>query len=123
MELIKMDTIRIDSLIFSGKHGVYKKERNVEQEFEVSVEMNIDPKDTLKAAETERLKDTVDYQYVKEAVQQVICGSSCYLIEKLANLIAEKILVDERIRDVRVTVRKSHVWDNGIPSVSITRSR
>lgn len=119
-----MDTIRIDNLVFSGRHGAYKKERNLEQEFEVSVELKILPEDTDKAARTDKLKDAVDYQKVKEIVRQTIEGDPRYLIEKLACQIAEKIMAaDRRIRNAAVTVRKISVWDNGVPGVTVTRGR
>lgn len=116
-----MDTIRIDNLIFLGKHGVYEKERNLEQEFEVSVSLAVDVK---KSALSDKIEDTVDYQKVKDIVRGVIEGSSCYLIEKLASDIAGKILEkDERIKNTTISIRKIHVWDNGVPSVTIMRER
>ncbi len=115
-----MDIIHIDNLIFSGKHGVYEKERNLEQEFEVSVVLSFD---VSRAALSDKISDTIDYSEAKKAVRGVIEGSSCYLIEKLARDIADKLLGDTRIESVKVTVRKIHVWDNGIPGVTITRGR
>ena len=115
-----MDKIRIDNLVFSGKHGAYKKARNVEQEFEVYVEISFDA--TL-SARTDKLEDTVDYSGMKNSVREIIEGSSCYLIEKLASNIADKILLDKRIAGVSVMVKKTSVWDNGAPSVTVNKSR
>ena len=114
-----MDYIHIDNLFFSGKHGVYSKERKVEQEFLISLKMGFD---VSGAANTDKLKDTVDYQRVKEVVSKVIQGKSRYLIETLAQDISIQILEDTRIKSVEVSIRKTAVWDNGIPGVTIARS-
>ena len=116
-----MDTIRIDNLVFLGKHGVSEKERNLEQEFEVSVTLGVDVK---KSALSDKIEDTVDYQNIKDIVREVIEGSACYLIEKLASDIAGKILKEDgRIKNTTISIRKIHIWDNGVPSVTITRDR
>src|SRR3989344_37499 len=113
-----MDYIHIDKLFFSGKHGVYAKERRVEQEFEISIRLSFD---TAKAGKSDTLADTVDYQKVKNIVEGSIKGSSRYLIEKLADEIALSILEDKRIGFAEVTIKKTAVWDNGIPGVTIVR--
>ncbi len=116
-----MDYIQIESLFFRGKHGFYPKERRVEQEFRISVSLCAD---LAKSGESDDLKDTVDYQKVKEIVRSTIEGGSRYLIEALAADIAKRILAqDDRVFSVEVRIQKTAVWKNGIPSVSITRAR
>lgn len=115
-----MDFIHIDKLIFKGKHGVYKRERNAEQDFEVSVKLQID---ALKARKSDKLEDTVDYDEVKSIIQRVIEGNSRYLMEKLADEIAENTLKLAKVRQVEVTIRKMKVWKNGVPGVTIVRLR
>jgi 7,8-dihydroneopterin aldolase/epimerase/oxygenase len=114
-----MDYIHIDKLFFSGKHGVYAKERRVEQEFEISIRLSLD---TSKAGKSDKLGDTVDYQRVKDIVEEAIKGGSRYLVEKLGEEIALRILEDKRIQTAEVTIKKTAVWDNGIPGVTIARS-
>ncbi len=115
-----MDYVHIDSLSFSGKHGVYANERRVEQEFVVSLRLGVDAKE---AGKSDDLSDTVDYQKVKDIVAEIIEGGSRFLIEKLAEEIAARILKDARVQSVEVTIKKTAVWDNGIPGVTISRSR
>ncbi len=112
------DIINLERLIFSGKHGVHHEERSVEQEFEVSLSIELDIK---KATMTDKLSDTVDYQVIKDEVQKIIETTSSYLIENLAENIAKKILVDKRIKRLTITIKKISVWSNGIPSVTIVR--
>ena len=114
-----MDHLNIDNLSFRAKHGVSAKERRVEQEFAVSVKLGVD---TSKASITDELKDAVDYQEVKNIIASVIEGSSRYLVEKLAEEIAARVLKDKRIKTIEITVRKPEVWDNGIPGVTIFRA-
>lgn len=115
-----MDYIHITNLFFSGKHGVRDAERKVEQEFLIEVKLGFD---TAKACKSDKLVDTVDYSEVKNKIQQVIEGSSRYLIETLAEDIATKVFEDARIESAEITIKKTAVWDNGTPGVTIFRKR
>ena len=115
-----MDYLHIDKLFFRAKHGVSAKERRVEQEFSVEVQLGVDAQ---KAGKTDRLKDAVDYQKIKDIIQEVIEGGSRYLVEKLAEEIAERVLKDKRIKNIELTIRKPKVWDNGVPGITIARER
>lgn len=114
-----MDHIHIDNLLFRAKHGAYAKERRIEQEFSVAVTLGVE---ATGAGKSDKLKDAVDYQKVKNIIQDVIEGSSRYLIETLAEEISERILKDKRIRTVTLTIRKPEVWENGTPGITIFRA-
>jgi 7,8-dihydroneopterin aldolase/epimerase/oxygenase len=114
-----MDYVHIDNLFFKGKHGVFDHERRVEQEFLVSLRLGVD---TAPSGTSDQLADTIDYQHVKDAVAEIIAGTSRYLIEKLAEDIAAKLLEDKRILSAEITIKKTAVWDNGVPGVTITRN-
>lgn len=115
-----MDTIFLHNLSILGKHGVGQEERNVEQEFLVDIEVDFD---LAPAGASDNLSDTANYSDFASAAREVIENNSFYLIEKIAHLIAEKILLDARISRVRVSVRKPAVLPSGIPGISIERSR
>ena len=115
-----MDYIHLDNLFFKGKHGAYEAERKVEQEFEVSVRLGVN---VPQAGQRDMLADTVDYDEVKKKIQGVIEGSSRYLIEKLAEEIAAKLLEDTHITSVEITIKKPEVWESGVPGVTIVRTR
>jgi len=114
-----MDTIFIENLRFTGKHGVYKKERSKEQEFQISLSLEVDTKNSQIS---DKLSDTIDYQKIKDTVQGMLEKTSHYLIERLAREIADSILKDKRIKSAEVTIRKLTVWENGVPGVTIKRS-
>jgi dihydroneopterin aldolase len=115
-----MDFILIDKLVCKGKHGHYEHEHRVEQEFEVWAKLGVE---LAAASASDKLQDTVDYDDIKKSIQDVIDGSSRYLIEKLAEDMAQKILENKRIASVELTIKKPQAWDNGVPGVTIVRSR
>ena len=114
-----MDRVFINDISLFGKHGVGEEERSREQEFIIDIAVGFD---TRPAAETDRLSDTVDYMPFADMVKEVVERNSFFLIERLAERIAERILKDARIREVQVTVKKPAALKNGLPGVTITRS-
>jgi dihydroneopterin aldolase len=115
-----MDTIFIRDLKIRGKHGVYERERAEGQEFVLDISFEFD---TKKAAESGDLKDTVDYGPIRKAAKSVVEGESVYLLEKLADKVAQKILEDARISSVTVSIRKTEMYDDCTPGIRITRTR
>ena len=114
-----MDYIFIEKLKVQGKHGVGEAERKVEQEFEVAVKMGVN---TKVAAKSDNLADALNYAPIKEKIIKLIQGKSVYLIERLADTITTEILQDKRIATIELTIRKTAVWDNGVPGITITRA-
>ena len=114
------DRVFIEGLRLEGIHGVQEHERRIEQEFILDISATCD---TRKAAQSDNIEDAVDYVRFRDIARSVITGSSYYLIETIAELIAKEILTDSRISEVTVTIRKPAVLPSGIPGVSVTRSR
>lgn len=114
-----MDYVFIEGLRVAGKHGVIDSERKVEQEFEVSVKMEVD---TARAAQSDKLKDALDYAPIKERIIEIIQNRSFYLIERLADTLCAEILKDARIRRVDLSIRKTAIWSNGVPGIAIVRT-
>nr|WP_314807436.1 dihydroneopterin aldolase [uncultured Selenomonas sp.] len=119
-----MDRIFLRGMRFMACHGVLPHEREVPQPFEVDVEMGLD----LRAAgESDDLGDTVNYAKVYDVVSTVLTVTRKYLIEAIAEEIADDLLRDfDVLRLVRVTVHKPAAPIDGIFSdvgVSILRRR
>lgn len=119
-----MDRIFLRGMRFMACHGVLPHEREVPQPFEVDVEMGLD----LRAAgESDDLDDTVNYAKVYDVVSTVLTVTRKYLIEALAEEIADDLLRDfDSLRWVRVTVHKPAAPIDGIFSdvgVTILRRR
>ena len=119
-----MDRIFLRGMRFMACHGVLPHEREVPQPFEVDVEMGLD----LRAAgESNDLGDTVNYAKVYDVVSTVLTVTRKYLIEAIAEEIADDLLRDfDSLRWVRVTVHKPAAPIDGIFSdvgVTILRRR
>ena len=116
-----MDTVFIEHLRLKGKHGVYDWEWQKDQEFEFDIAAQVD---IAKAAASDKLEDTVCWTYLYKIAKEVIDGPTIYLIERIAEEVAQRILAHEpRIASVSVTIRKNEILDEGIPGVTITRTR
>lgn len=112
------DRVFIEGLRVSGVHGVHAHERRAAQEFIVDVSMECNAR---RAGQSDLLKDALDYGSLRAIVQEVIGGLSCNLLEHLAETIATKVLVDRAVSSVTVSIRKSSVYDDCVPGVSLTR--
>jgi dihydroneopterin aldolase len=115
-----MDYITIDDLRINAAHGHYEHERKVEQEFLVSLRVGID---AHKAADSDALADTIDYDALRGIVEDVFKGKAHYLIEALAEEIAQKTLKETIAQEVSISIKKTAVWPNGIPGISISRRK
>ncbi len=115
-----MDRIFVEGLSLKGKHGVHHKERQEEQEFLIDISAQMD---TRAASASDEIADTADYSKFCEVARNVVKNNSFYLIERLAERIAQGILADSRITSVEVTVRKPEALPSGIAGVTITRAR
>lgn len=97
-------TIRLHNAVFYAHHGVMQEEHRVGGRYEVDVVMELDFSD---AALSDDLEKTVDYEKVYSGVREAITKNKFYLIERLAYLIASRILRDAPVlRSVEVAVRK-----------------
>lgn len=119
-----MDEIAIDKIRVSGKHGCYAEERNESRDFEVSLRLFLP---LNRAAKTDELSHTIDYPQAMAVVEGVFAGESIRLIEKLADMVAERLFVRfEMLREVEITLAKLGVdvgFDFGGVSVRIRRKR
>jgi dihydroneopterin aldolase len=117
------DRITVRGIRAQGHHGVLPEERRDGQLFVVDVELAVD---LAPAAATDRLDLTVDYAVVATAVVAEVVGEPCDLIETLAERIAGRVLADDRVAEVSVTVHKPQA-PVGVPyddvAVTVVRAR
>lgn len=99
-------TVRIRGLEVHGRHGVYAPERELGQRFVVDIDIRLSD---ARSADTDDLAQTVDYGTLAAAVAEIVGGEPVHLLERLASLIADRVLAEPRARYVEVTVRKPHV--------------
>lgn len=98
--------LKIQNAVFYAYHGVMTEEQNLGRKFEVDVELEYD---FTKAAETDKLENTINYERVYRYLNEILLENKFYLIERLAYVIGKKILEKfESVEKVTVKVRKLH---------------
>lgn len=86
-----MDKIYIEGLEFVAYHGVFPEEKKLGQRFLVSLVLDLD---TRQAALEHDLEKTLHYGLVSERVAEIFLEKSYDLLETLAEVIAEKLLLE-----------------------------
>ena len=81
-------TVRLVNAVFYAHHGVMQEEHRIGGRYEVDVSVDLDFE---KAAQTDDLTQTVDYEQIYQQVQDLVTQNRFYLIEKLAYLIAHRV--------------------------------
>ena len=97
------DRISVTGIRVRGFHGVFEHEKRDGQDFVVDLTVWLD---VDRAAATDELSDTVDYDALAERVASIVAGPSHNLIETVASKIADHVIVDERLHAVEVTIHK-----------------
>lgn len=98
-----IDELAVRGIECFGHHGVFDFERREGQTFVIDLALGID---TLSAAASDDLRDTVDYGSLVASVQAAVENDPVDLIETLAQRIADVCLLDARVEWARVTVHK-----------------
>ncbi|KPK86132.1 MAG: dihydroneopterin aldolase [Phycisphaerae bacterium SM23_33] len=97
------DKIHIRDLLLRCVLGVYEAERKDRQDVVIHITMEADLR---QAARSDRIQDTVNYKEVKQRVIELVDRSSFFLVERLAEAIADVCLQEPRVQRVRVRVEK-----------------
>ena len=101
-----IDQILLRGMSFYGYHGVNPEERSQGQKFVVDVVIDCS---LAKAAESDRVEDTVNYSEVFRIVKSIVEGKPYNLLETVAKNISDKILLNYDIHSVSVTIKKPEV--------------
>ncbi len=116
-----MDRIELTEIRCYGYTGYLPEEQVLGQWFEVDITLWLD---LAIAGKSDAIEDTLDYRSVIATVQQLVKTSKFSLIERLATAIAEAILLEERVTQVRVRLSKTAapIPDfGGIITIELTR--
>ncbi|MGA9121085.1 MAG: dihydroneopterin aldolase [Bacteroidota bacterium] len=106
------DVIRLKNAVFYAYHGAMDDEQNLGGKFEVDLEMY---SDLSRAAESDSLRKTIDYEKVYSVIQRIILAKNYRLLEALAGTLA-KGLIEEfpDLEAVTVRIRKPHPPVKGV---------
>jgi len=97
------DQIFIRDLLCRCIIGINPEERTKQQDVIINIVLDSD----LRAASgSDDIADTVDYKAIKQRILAMVERSTYFLIERLAQRIADICLEDPRVRRVRVTLDK-----------------
>ena len=117
------DRLSIRGMTFHAHHGLEDHEIENGQRFDIDIEMLFD---ASIAAKTDHLSDTIDVRKVYKDVKEIVLEKRFYLIETLAQRVAEGILDRFKVNEVTVRVRKPVAPLGGLSKgteIEITRSR
>jgi len=98
MDIIYIKDLRIDTII-----GIYDWERRVRQTVILDIEMGTDIK---KSAQSDAIKDTLNYKAVAKRLISFVEKSNYQLVETLAENIAEILLSEFNVPWLRLQLNK-----------------
>ena len=98
-----MDKVFINNLEVEAVIGIFQWEREVRQLISVDIEMDFDNKT---AAQSDDIKDALNYKLVGKRVTAFIKKSNFQLVETLAEKIAKIILKEFPVTKVKIKVSK-----------------
>ena len=98
-----MATIRITNLKLRAVIGINDWERDNKQDVVINITLNYD---ASKAAESDRVEDTIDYKTLTKKIIRLVENSQFYLLEKLAEVILQMSLEHPLVQAARVRVDK-----------------
>jgi len=98
-----LDKIVIKDLLTRCIIGVNEDERREKQDVLINLVLFADLRPS---GRSDDLADSVDYRSIKKQVLALVEASQFYLVEALAEHIAEQCLANHRVQRVQVTVEK-----------------
>ncbi len=100
----QLDRIHIRDLLLRCVIGIYDWERENKQDVVINITLYAD---LSTACRTDRIEDTVDYKAIKKKVVDMVESSSCMLVERLAQQVADICLENPRVQKVKVLIDKT----------------
>ncbi|MGH8338619.1 MAG: dihydroneopterin aldolase [Gammaproteobacteria bacterium] len=98
-----MDTVFIRDLRVETVVGIYDWERRIKQIVSLDLDMGTG---IARAANSDRIEDTLDYKTVAKRVAQFVGEAEFQLVETLAEKVAALILEEFKVEKVKVTLHK-----------------
>jgi FolB domain-containing protein len=98
-----VDKILIKDLRLRCIIGINESERREKQDVAINI---VIWSDLTEAADTDDIHKTVDYKGISKSIIKLVENSKFFLVETLAEKVAQACLQHERVRRVKVTVEK-----------------
>jgi len=104
-----MDRLIIENATYPCTLGVTDEERSLRQIVKIDISMVYDSR---KAGSTDSIADTIDYSLINKQIRELLNSKSYCLIEKMAEDVAKEILNTQKVRKIKVLVRKPFALKN-----------
>jgi len=116
-----MGFIQIEKMEFYAYHGHYEEEQLIGGHFLVDIKLETD---CTKSAETDNLKDALDYQKVYQTIKDEMVIKS-HLLENICKRILDKLFLEfSELENAEVKIRKLNPSMGGkMDNVSVTLIR
>ncbi|ABK42855.1 dihydroneopterin aldolase [Magnetococcus marinus MC-1] len=98
-----LDRIHIKDLLLRCIIGILEWERTTLQDVVINCTLHVDLRS---AGLSDDIADTVNYKALNKNIIQLVEGSAFFLVEAMAEAIAELCLQDRRVKQCEVTVEK-----------------
>ncbi len=98
-----MDKIVIKDLLLRCILGINEEERREKQDVLINIEMSLT---FSEASHKDNITKTADYKKINKKVIAMVENSKFFLVETLAEKVAQVCLENEKIRKVKVSVEK-----------------
>ena len=108
----RRDYVFVDDLIFHGYHGDLQEEKVLGQKFIISLKLYPTSKKLIKCANSDLLKDTMDYTVIINEIEEIMKSTSFDMIEKLGNEIARhafKVYESDKLEAIQIKITKPNV--------------
>ena len=115
-----MSQIFLHNLIVTARHGVHAHEKVTPQRFRISINLDVT---TPQAYISDNIDDTLSYSEVRQTIIDITQNNSFDLIERLAQVLIDAILINSRVNKVTVMIEKPDVYKDSIPGITVTQSR
>ena len=117
----RSDMIEIRGLRVHAYHGVYPDEQRDGQMFVIDVALDVD---SLIAARTDNVDDTIDYGWLVRHVADLVRSTRFNLLEALGAHVAEHLLRIDHVSAACVCIAKPEVtFDEEVDAVVVTVQR
>ncbi|WP_240636162.1 dihydroneopterin aldolase [Caldimonas tepidiphila] len=116
---LPMDLVFIDGFVGETVIGIFEDELHDTQPVRIDLQAGV-PR--VRACETDRIHDTIDYGVVRERLLRLLAGHRVQLLEALAESIAEMLLREFGAHWVRVAVAKPRKFRD-VESVGVVIER
>lgn len=98
MDILSLHGLKLETVI-----GVHDWERKLRQAISIDLDIELD---TKVAAESDQLKDTIDYAAIAQRLTEFAAATEFRLIEALAEACARLVLVEFNLKRLTLTLHK-----------------